>query len=134
MKAKTILRTGAICGMTAVLLGAMGAHALQKFLDASSLARWDTANRYHMYHALALCAAAVIHHLVPGRRTILSARFFIAGIVLFSGSVYLFALKPLLNFDLSFLGPVTPIGGLCFMAGWLCLFTVPFNNEKTPTV
>ena len=98
----------------AVALGAFGAHAMKDHYEAAVLQTFETAVRYQMYHALAigLCAALGMH----GRRTGAAAICFLVGIVLFCGSIY-----GLVFLQAKWLGPVTPIGGVAFLAGWLLL-------------
>lgn len=116
-----ILRTGAFLGALAVVLGAFGAHALREVLSEKGLALWETAVRYHFYHALALLLAGLVYHRAAGIRLIWSSRFFIAGFLLFCGSLYGLAFREISSVNLSWLGPVTPIGGLCLILGWLLL-------------
>ncbi len=108
-------------GTSAVAAGAFGAHALRPLLLAHGRAEtWQTAVLYHLIHALALLAVALaLRHETaprPARRLARAGDLFAAGIVLFSGSLYALALGAP-----SWLGPVTPLGGLCFLAGWLAL-------------
>lgn len=108
--------SGAISGGIAVAAGAFGAHALRGQISPDLLAAWETGARYQMYHALALFAAA---WLAGGGAPVPAAwagRLFIAGTVLFSGSLYLLALTGILA-----LGAITPLGGLAFIAGWVAL-------------
>ncbi|HEY4320001.1 MAG TPA: DUF423 domain-containing protein [Gemmatimonadales bacterium] len=115
MTARLAATAGALFGALAVILGAFGAHALQARLDAHDLQTYETAVRYQMYHAFALFAAAwLISQRLPqaGR----AAWLFLAGIVIFSGSLYL-----LVATGQRWLGAVTPLGGLCFIAGWIYL-------------
>ena len=116
------LPLGALLGATGVLLGAFGAHAMKDTYDAAALRTFEIGVRYQMYHALALVLCGVLHAL--GYRTKAAAVLFVVGVTLFSGSLYGLALG-----DLSWLGPVTPIGGLAFMAGWLML---AFAYRKRP--
>jgi uncharacterized membrane protein YgdD (TMEM256/DUF423 family) len=115
------LTTAAILGATAVLLGALGAHALKKALDPSALASFETAVRYQMFHAVALLATYHRHH------GWWSKALWSAGTVLFSGSIYGLVLLPLVSIDGSFLGPVTPLGGTLLVIGWVWLL-VERNN------
>lgn len=114
--AQSSLTLGAISGFIAVLFGAFGAHALKARLSADMLAIWKTANEYHFYHALALLLVGVLarQSKVPGLDV--SAGCFLAGIIVFSGSLYLLALT-----GTRWLGAITPIGGLLFLAGWAWL-------------
>lgn len=106
---RTWLGIAAINGALAVMAGAFAAHGLKAHLSADSLAVFETGARYQMYHALAMALAA----LVSARH---AAAAFMGGIVLFSGSLYLLALT-----GIPILGVITPIGGLCFIAGWALL-------------
>ncbi len=113
---RTFIFLSALAGVTGVGLGAFGAHGLRTRLSPDMLAVFETGVRYHMYHALALMATAAL----MGRhsQTLLAAAgwFFTAGIILFSGSLYLLALT-----GMTALGIVTPIGGVAFLLGWGCL-------------
>lgn len=110
---------GAISALIAVAAGAFGAHGLKSRLDAEMLAIFETGARYQMYHALALIAAAWAATRWPGTLVSLSGWLFIAGTILFSGSLYLLSLT-----GQRWLGAITPLGGLMFLAGWLCLASV----------
>ena len=112
------LPVGALLGAAAVLLGAFGAHEMKKVYDATALKTFETGVRYQMYHALALILCRALRAL--GWRTSAATWLFVVGIALFSGSLYGLALA-----DLKWLGPVTPIGGLAFFAGWLLLAFAP---------
>ena len=104
---------GAISGGLAVAAGAFGAHALKSLLSADALAIYDTASRYQMFHALALLGAAWAATRWPGRAIRLAGWCFVAGSVLFSGSLYLLALT-----GTRWLGAVTPLGGVLLILGW----------------
>lgn len=110
------LAAAAVFGLTGVAAGAFGAHALKARLDPDALAIFDTAARYQMLHALALLGSAWAAHQWPGRAARASALCFAAGIVLFSGSLYVLSLS-----GIRWLGAITPIGGLLLMVGWLAL-------------
>ena len=107
-----------VMGASAVALGAFGAHALKARLEPASLTTWSTAVEYHLVHALALLALALFGS-ATGRAIGLPAFALTVGIVLFSGSLYLLALG-----GPRWLGPITPLGGLCFIGGWLALLTL----------
>ncbi len=110
-----LFRVGAALCFLAVALGAFGAHALRETLDAHRAhAIWNTAVLYHFLHGLAL----LVLSLYPGHRLV--GALFVAGIALFSGSLYVLALT-----QATWLGPITPVGGLCFLAGWACLIFFP---------
>ena len=107
---------GSLFGLVGVLLGAFGAHALKDSLDAHQLMTFETGVRYQMYHAFALLATAWAYGNWPGKILIVSGWLFITGIILFSGSLYALSLS-----GLTWLGAITPFGGLALIAGWLCM-------------
>lgn len=113
MSKAACLRSGAALAGIAVVLGAFAAHGLKGHLDAAALQTFETGVRYQMYHALALVFCAT---LAERWRTATAGWCFVAGILLFSGSLYGIAL-----WKLSWLGPVTPLGGVAFLIGWLLL-------------
>jgi uncharacterized membrane protein YgdD (TMEM256/DUF423 family) len=121
---RTLLLIGAIAALVGVALGAFGAHGLRGRLSPEMLQVFETGVRYHMYHALALVAAALAGANLPGSRLVTSAGWlFAAGIVLFSGSLYALAIS-----GIRVLGAVTPFGGLAFILGWACLALAAISN------
>ena len=113
---RTFLLVGALAGFLAVTFGAFGAHALRERLSPEMLAVFETGVRYHMYHALALLLVSAMMPRLGGWLVVTSGWLFTAGIVLFSGSLYVLAFTGITIF-----GAITPIGGLAFLAGWACL-------------
>jgi uncharacterized membrane protein YgdD (TMEM256/DUF423 family) len=112
--AKYFLVTGAVLGFFGVALGAFGAHGLEATLTATGRAdTFEIASRYHMVHALALLAVAWLSSRSPGRLIRWAGILLIAGVVIFSGSLYILAI-----FDLGVMGAVAPIGGASLLAGW----------------
>jgi uncharacterized membrane protein YgdD (TMEM256/DUF423 family) len=107
---------GAFSALLSVAAGAFGAHALRNRLSPEYLAVFETAARYQMYHALGLLAVAGAVSRWPGGTAQWAGWFFVIGTVLFSGSLYGLALT-----GVRWLGAVTPLGGVAFLAGWLCL-------------
>lgn len=107
------MRIAGILGFLAVALGAFGAHALKVRLSPEMLAVWQTGVLYHFFHALALLALAVWSRL-SGTDILWGALSFSAGIILFSGSLYALALTG----QGKVFGPITPLGGVAFLAGW----------------
>ena len=107
---------GAVSGFIAVAAGASGAHALRHRIAPEYLTAFETAARYQMYHALALLAAGWVVSRRPGALPRWAAWCFVLGTVLFSGSLYALALT-----GVRWLGAVTPLGGIAFMLGWICL-------------
>jgi uncharacterized membrane protein YgdD (TMEM256/DUF423 family) len=107
---------GAGLAFVAVAAGAFGAHALAARLTPDRLATWETAARYHMYHALALFIVAWASSRWPGGIVNVAGWLFVVGIVIFSGSVYALALG-----SPRWFGAITPLGGVCFLVGWALL-------------
>ena len=107
---------GCAFGFLAIALGAFGAHALKQRLPADLLDVFEVGVRYQMYHALALLAVAWAATQWPGTGVSVAGWLFVAGIVIFSGSIYVLALS-----GVRWLGAVTPLGGLAFLAGWVYL-------------
>jgi uncharacterized membrane protein YgdD (TMEM256/DUF423 family) len=113
------LKTAAILGALSVAAGAFGAHALKKVLSEKYLAIFETAVRYQFYHVFALIAVAILLKEFPNNYLLWSGRFFCYGILLFSGSLYgLTILEAIGQQGFRWLGAITPIGGLCLIAGW----------------
>ena len=118
---RKIIAAAAILGMTSVILGAFGAHALKDLLEADKIVTFETGVRYQMYHALLL--------LFVGATNILSAKakktiFYLCliGVLLFSGSIYLLATNSLNSINFKAIGFITPIGGLLLIVAWIVLF------------
>jgi uncharacterized membrane protein YgdD (TMEM256/DUF423 family) len=107
---------GSIFAGLAVAFGAFAAHGLRNTLSAADLATFETGVRYQMYHALALLAAAWAAARWEGGTAVTAGWFFVAGIVLFSGSLYLLVLT-----GPRWLGAITPVGGVAFLVGWTLL-------------
>nr|WP_121273360.1 DUF423 domain-containing protein [Pedobacter schmidteae] len=119
---RRIILTASLSGAIAVMFGAFGAHSLKNVVDAAAVTIWAKGVEYQFYHTFALLFLglfAVEHDkLVKWCYT-----FFTLGILLFSGSLYLLATRDVFNIDFAkYIGPVTPIGGLCFIMGWIFLF------------
>jgi uncharacterized membrane protein YgdD (TMEM256/DUF423 family) len=110
------LAIAAINGLVAVLAGAFAAHGLQVSLDVHALAIFETGARYHMYHALALGLTAFAMRDAAKSAATVASSFFLAGIFLFCGSLYLFALTGAHAYAF-----LTPVGGVCFLIGWVSL-------------
>ncbi len=119
---KTFLITAAIIGALSVALGAFGAHALKDKLNEYTLGIFETAVRYQFYHVFALLAVGFLFQSYNNSWMLWSGRLFIAGIILFCGSLYLLTYFLANNNEsMKWLGAITPFGGLCFMAGWICM-------------
>jgi len=113
---RVFLLLAALAGFTGVALGAFAAHGLKGQLSAEYLAVFQTGVHYQLIHALALFGVALLAERLPGRLVKAAGTLFAAGILLFSGSLYALTLS-----GLGKLGMLTPLGGVCFLAGWLCL-------------
>lgn len=107
---------GSLAALVGVALGALGAHALKARLAPELLATYETGVRYQLIHALALLATAWAQSRWPGRLVTAAGWLFLAGIVLFSGSLYALSLS-----ELRWLGAITPLGGAAWLLAWLCL-------------
>lgn len=115
--ARLFLVVAALLGALSVAGGAFGAHALKGQLTETALNSFETGVRYQMYHAIALLSVAFLVKQNPGVSLFTTAGWcFVAGVVLFSGSLYGLSLA-----GIKALGPVTPLGGVAFIAGWICL-------------
>jgi uncharacterized membrane protein YgdD (TMEM256/DUF423 family) len=117
-------RLGVVSAGTAVALGAFGAHGLRTMVTAEMLAVFETGVRYQMYHALALVVIGLSLARLQGRGVAAAAWLFVAGTVLFSGSLYVLTLT-----GTRWWGAVTPLGGLAFLAGWASLLTARVSRS-----
>ncbi len=119
---KSFLVTAALLGALSVILGAFGAHGLKSKIPEDALEIFETSVRYQFYHVFALLTVGILAQYFPGNFIMWSGRLFIAGIILFCGSLYLLTyFKGSGNQQMNWLGAVTPVGGLCFIAGWILL-------------
>ncbi|MEM8561181.1 MAG: DUF423 domain-containing protein [Pseudomonadota bacterium] len=115
--ARWFIMLASISGLLAVAFGAFGAHALDNRLDEYGMGVYETAVHYHFYHSLALLAVGLFAlYQSPGGLLRSSGLLFFIGIIVFSGSLYLLSLT-----GARWLGAITPLGGLAFLAGWACL-------------
>ncbi|MFD2147319.1 DUF423 domain-containing protein [Mucilaginibacter antarcticus] len=126
---KSIVITAAILGALAVITGAFGAHGLKAKITPAQLDIWHTAVHYNFYHVFALLFLSTL----KTNSGCLTASFYLftAGIVLFSGSLYLLACRDLLNLESSvkIIGPITPLGGVLFIAGWVTLACAAISSK-----
>lgn len=120
---KTFLIFASIFGGLGVAIGAFGAHGLQGMVTPERLGTFETGVRYMVYHALALLGVAAMLHANPSPLLQWSGWLFIAGIVIFSGSLFLLVLL-----DKGWLGAITPIGGVAFVAGWLLMLIAALRS------
>ncbi len=120
---KAIIMIAAALLAMAVAFGAFGAHALKEQLSAEMLQTWKTAVDYHFYHALGLLLIGVLSFYMPSAMLKWSAILLVAGVFLFSGSLYTMALS-----GIRWLGAITPVGGLSFIAGWILLLLAAWKK------
>ncbi|WP_346318323.1 DUF423 domain-containing protein [Chitinophaga sp. YIM B06452] len=119
---KTFLIWAALLGALAVILGAFGAHKLKELVPPETVSTFQTGVTYQFYHVFALLAVGILYAHVPGPQLVWAGRLFLAGILLFSGSLYVLTLlKATDTVGLRGIGAITPIGGLAFIAGWIML-------------
>jgi len=126
---KRIILTASFFGLAAVVLGAFGAHGLKDKITDDDLEAWKTAVDYQFYHTLALLFLATFSR---AKNTYIRFSFitFTLGMILFSGSLYVLSTRAVTGFGAAaILGPVTPVGGLCFILGWAGLFVATIKNK-----
>ena len=120
---KIVLSIAAFSAMLSVVLGAFAAHGLKSKLSETLLNTFQTGVQYQMYHSLALILLVILYRQMPQSLLIYSAGFMFAGIILFSGSLYMLALT-----QIKWFGPVTPLGGACFIIGWVLLIAATLKG------
>lgn len=123
MKPSIWIVIGAILGFLSVALGAFGAHGLRSKVTPELLSSFETGARYQMYHSLALILVGILANHSSSPLLEWSGRLFLAGVVLFSGSLYMLVFTGMNSF-----GAITPSGGLCFMAGWISLALAAYRG------
>lgn len=128
---KKLFITGCLFALTAVILGALGAHALKEKLSPEQLLSFETGVRYQFFHAMAILLISANYEKFNFTVIIWAKRFFIAGIFCFSGSIYLLSMKEILHTEgiSRILGPVTPLGGILMITGWVFLMLSVINKK-----
>ncbi len=130
---KRIVISGIVLIVTAIILGAFGAHALKDILSTKSLNSFEVGVRYQMYHGIAFLILGLnAKSFNFDLRTVF--RLILAGVVLFSGSIYGLAMQEPLHVSMKFFGPITPIGGVLMIAGWLFLLFRIIKQKENGTV
>jgi uncharacterized membrane protein YgdD (TMEM256/DUF423 family) len=122
---KPFIAIAAVLGALTVGLGAFGAHGLKNILEPAQLVTYETAVRYQFYHVLALLAVGILFQQYANKALVWAGRFFIVGISVFSGSLYLLCMLP----QYPWLGAITPLGGASLIAGWLCLLAAVLKKQ-----
>jgi len=127
-----ILKTGCLLGALAVTLGAFGAHGLKSQVSEKLYHTFQTGVSYHFYHVFAILIIGVLYQNITEKFAKFAFLFFAIGILLFSGSLYLLATRTLLGIEhWTWLGPLTPIGGVFFILGWILLACAkPLNIDR----
>lgn len=126
---KPSLTAGTLFAALAVILGAFGAHALKAKLAPDQLAVFETGVRYQFYHSFALIITGILYSSFPFKAVKLATGMFIAGIALFSGSLYAMSLLSMNGMSIGPAGIITPIGGLFFILGWALLFSAVIKKR-----
>lgn len=125
-----------LLGAIAVSLGALGAHFLKSKLETGLITPdllngFDTAVKYQMYHVIGMLLLVVLAKQYPSKYFNWAYNLFFIGILMFSGSLYFLCTRHLLGADwLKYLGPITPLGGICFVLGWLCIGLAVLKSDK----
>ncbi len=126
---KGFVKTAALSGALSVALGAFAAHGLKQLLQPDTLQIFETAIRYQFYHVFALLAAGILYKEYPGKLMLWAGRSFIAGMLLFSGSLFVLCYVKYSALPLNWIGAVTPFGGAAFIAGWIMLFLAVYRRH-----
>ncbi len=127
---KPYLIIAALLGALSVALGAFGAHGLQKIASSEMVEIYETGVRYQFYHTFALLAVGILYIWFPGKLMSLSGLFFIVGVLLFSGSLYLITFMKVADKIIPpAIGVITPIGGLFLIAGWVMLLVALITKK-----
>lgn len=125
---KKIVIFASILAALTIAIGAFGAHGLKELVDDNALKSFETGVRYQMYHVLAILVIG-LSSMVSEKTKKVTTILFVLGIILFSGSIYFLSLDELLSINAKSIGFVTPLGGLCFIIGWIILGYRVFNNK-----
>jgi uncharacterized membrane protein YgdD (TMEM256/DUF423 family) len=127
---RKIIATAAFFGLTAIILGAFGAHALKNYLSPEQLISFETGVKYQIYHALFLLFLGLSGVLLMDKTKKRLYWLVVLGVILFSGSIYLLTTKNVTGIDFKFLGPITPIGGMLLITAWGILLVKVLNKKS----
>lgn len=127
---KTFLILGALICLLSIVMGAFGAHMIENQFGERSSAIFDTAATYQMYHGLAILFTCLISMHLNSKLFKLAIYFFIAGTICFSGSLYLLAFKTIIGPAIHYIGPITPIGGLLYIIGWMLFISGVIKSQQ----
>lgn len=126
---RKIIATAAFLGLTAIILGAFGAHALKNYLTPEQLISFETGVKYQMYHTLFLLFLGLSAVFLTDKTKKLMYWLVVLGVAFFSGSIYLLTTKNVTGIDFKFLGPITPIGGTLLITAWGILLVKVLNKK-----
>lgn len=128
---KRFIRIGGIVLMLAVIFGAFGAHGLKQYLSSDDIATYETGVEYQFYHGFGILIVALLIHYRKTSFLNYAAWAFLAGIIMFSGSLYFFTAAKVLNMEApSWVGLITPLGGTLLIIGWICLIIATFQETE----
>jgi uncharacterized membrane protein YgdD (TMEM256/DUF423 family) len=127
---KNYIAIGGIIAALAVLFGALGAHWLRSNISMVDLQNFETAVRYQMYHAFAIILLGILKPALGSKIVSLAFHAFWTGTLLFSGSIYVLATSSFSGFSVSWVGPLTPIGGVLFIVGWISLVVGALSSSR----
>ena len=120
---KTFLQLAALLGAVSVAFGAFGAHALKKMVSEAAVNIFETGVRYQFYHVFALALVGILYRDFSNKWMLWAGNSFLIGMLLFCGSLYVLTyIKAVDKTNLNWIGAITPLGGLAFIAGWVCMF------------
>jgi uncharacterized membrane protein YgdD (TMEM256/DUF423 family) len=129
---KPFLRIGIVMALLAVILGAFASHALEGMVTEERIETFQVGVRYQFYHAFALIALSIIMHIRKTKFLTPAGWLFFFGTILFSGSLYLLTFQDeMFEFPIGFVGPLTPIGGTLFIAGWVFFLLATFQKPAS---
>lgn len=129
---KGFLKVALVVGILSVIFGAFGAHALKDLVSQRVTVTFETAVRYQFYHVFALLAVAILYKEFNQKLLRIAGYCFIAGFILFCGSLYLLCYaQAIVSPGFKWVGPITPLGGVAFIAGWLCMLLAVFKSNRS---
>lgn len=126
------MRVGSAMALLAVALGAFASHALENIVTPEHIETFQIGVRYQFYHAFAVIAVSILLHIRKTKYLTTAGWFFIFGTILFSGSLYLLTFQDeMFQFPIGFVGPLTPIGGVLFIVGWVFFFLATYQKPDS---
>lgn len=127
---KPFLILGALICLLAIVMGAFGAHMIENQFGERSSDIFDTAATYQMYHGLAILITCLISTQLKSKLFKIAIYFFLIGTICFSGSLYLLAFKTIIGPAIHYVGPITPIGGLLYIIGWMLFIVGVIRSQR----